>query len=869
MRKTYFCIGLVCLGMVLGMGVWADEWDPRDDTPYGATNLGVIPYDGIEHPDHTLNPSDTEDFFRFTLRGGYSYGIYSMGYYNADLTGYMIDEEGQEYWDEESGFNSNFAFIISPKENTSKEFTLRVMRQTDAGDYKYDLYIEAFDDPWDPNEDTDTATNLGRPTDKEQTLGPLVLGGINYDDGGASDSSDIIQFFLEKDKTYTFWTTGQNDTRATLRQGSTLGTILGNDEDSGPDKNFKIEYTPTSDVRVYLKIGMNADEGAYTLHYLHEPEVEQLDPWEPDHPYDNATPLDVPTDQWQTNGPHLLKKNIDDEDYFRFELPSGQNYIFRAKGNAKADGQILDKYGRVVKLEPFSGNPEYPFVIDYRVLYQGVYYIAAILFAPEDNVEYSYELSYIGSHEPEAVELDTPTEEEQVLSSQKLEPSDIHWYKFVLFEGVRYEFWSTGGSDVYAELYKHDTSRQVQVDDDSSDGMNFKIDYKPWESDAFYLAVRSNDHGEMAEYDLHYKIVTVSTDTVIGGEIVNSAVLETVDIPIYVENLAETKSMTFDVVFDSDKLAWGSDARVIRLDTMLAAWVNIQANEVEPGRLRVAATAFAGSGVERDGVLVILRFDVGSGVEENSHTTISFENLKDGLQGAQTDDVLIIFTIKPEKGDVNMDGEITASDAQLAFQISLDSAGDVTEDQIWAADMTEDGVVTAEDAQQILLAAAGINLSGKTVRPQALGDETEGDDYTIITVERVQAAPGDSVSVPVRIDPDRDIRAIFVEFSYDRNKMSFVGEDFEGTMLERFYFAGTSEYYPGKVRLAAAASLNRPIQEEGVLCKLNFKVNDDASGVSTISIKTVLDDLLGAETVTGYVAILEEEMTTIGNWMVY
>ncbi len=57
-------------------------------------------------------------------------------------------------------------------------------------------------------------------------------------------------------------------------------------------------------------------------------------------------------------------------------------------------------------------------------------------------------------------------------------------------------------------------------------------------------------------------------------------------------------------------------------------------------------------------------------------------------------------------GDVNMDGAITAADAQLAFQIALGLYNPTFEEEC-RADCNGDGVVTAADAQEIFLTALG------------------------------------------------------------------------------------------------------------------------------------------------------------------
>jgi hypothetical protein len=59
-------------------------------------------------------------------------------------------------------------------------------------------------------------------------------------------------------------------------------------------------------------------------------------------------------------------------------------------------------------------------------------------------------------------------------------------------------------------------------------------------------------------------------------------------------------------------------------------------------------------------------------------------------------------------GDVNMDGVLTAADAQMCFLIVLGMITPTYEEEC-AADCNYDGVITAADAQQIFLAALGMD----------------------------------------------------------------------------------------------------------------------------------------------------------------
>ena len=59
-------------------------------------------------------------------------------------------------------------------------------------------------------------------------------------------------------------------------------------------------------------------------------------------------------------------------------------------------------------------------------------------------------------------------------------------------------------------------------------------------------------------------------------------------------------------------------------------------------------------------------------------------------------------------GDVNFDGAITASDAQLAFEIAVGAVIPTYEEEC-AADCDGNGDVTAGDAQLIFMKALGLD----------------------------------------------------------------------------------------------------------------------------------------------------------------
>jgi formylglycine-generating enzyme required for sulfatase activity len=78
-------------------------------------------------------------------------------------------------------------------------------------------------------------------------------------------------------------------------------------------------------------------------------------------------------------------------------------------------------------------------------------------------------------------------------------------------------------------------------------------------------------------------------------------------------------------------------------------------------------------------------------------------------------------------GDVNLDGAITAADAQLAFFIVLGTYSPTYEEEC-AADCNGDGDITAADAQAIFLAVLGL---GDCADPLIPGEYEAGDLYSV------------------------------------------------------------------------------------------------------------------------------------------
>ena len=103
---------------------------------------------------------------------------------------------------------------------------------------------------------------------------------------------------------------------------------------------------------------------------------------------------------------------------------------------------------------------------------------------------------------------------EQSHGPHTLSSTDHHdWFQAYLWQGTRYQFGSTGSSDVYGELYSDVSgSTRVAYNDDGGVGANFSFSYTAPTTDLYYLRVRAFNVGNSAAYTLTFKKDTPGGD---------------------------------------------------------------------------------------------------------------------------------------------------------------------------------------------------------------------------------------------------------------------------------------------------------------------------------------------------------------------
>ena len=345
-----------------------------------------------------------------------------------------------------------------------------------------------------------------------------------------------------------------------------------------------------------------------------------------------------------------------------------------------------------------------------------------------------------------------------------------------------------------------------------------------------------------------------TTDFILGGGTFNGYGASSFMIPIRVENMPETKAITFDLQFNQSVLAFEGFSKD---DTLLSKWPLVDANHYTGGKIRVTAAALSSDAAAGDGTLIFLEFSFNTDSGLGGKTTLKFSNLMDGVKDAISKAVTIILGMK---GDVDGNGRITANDAQLAFLISA-LRMEPTPYQEWAAEVTGDGLITAGDAQRIFEASLGkVQLEGLSGKKMANSSGRSGRLFAVpgtLTVGNVTGAPGEEVVVPINLDNQTEIDALLFDVSYDAAKLAFQGVKTEGTLVEGFANADGYEAVPGSgsVRVSAAAFMADPITASGELIALRFLVKEGVSGIAAIAIEMPDDDLYGASVVDGAVTI--------------
>jgi hypothetical protein len=206
-------------------------------------------------------------------------------------------------------------------------------------------------------------------------------------------------------------------------------------------------------------------------------------------------------------------------------------------------------------------------------------------------------------------------------------------------------------------------------------------------------------------------------------------------------------------------------------------------------------------------------------------------------------------------GDVNGDGLVTASDAQMTFQIVLGQIIPTYEEEC-AADCNGDGVVTASDAQSIFLTALGLGACmdpvylHKTIQPATknLRSNTVIQHVSdLIWVDNSSGRQYQLVEIPIWIEnPKTAVTAFTLNVSYNSDFMQLM-DIVPGQPNHEWTDFGWNETQTGIVTIAAYSvdSLNDhgiSRNSDSALAYLFFRLTENVDDTD-IQLLNIYDDL--------------------------
>ncbi|RLA59008.1 MAG: hypothetical protein DRR04_09625, partial [Gammaproteobacteria bacterium] len=307
-----------------------DRWDPDDDTAAGTMNELVPTLTIQTNGTHSLDASDTEDWFKLSLSGGTTYLFEATGlsdtegYLYSDTNGTLVASNAD---DGEEGVN--FLIIYTPP-SAGDYYYLKVEEWLN-GDADYVLNFKIALDAWDSGDDTGGGA-LFRPTDEfAHTEGPHSL--------TTTDTNDWYRFTLASGNTYRFESTGAWNTYGRLFSDASGTSEVVNDDQGGDADNFRVDYTPLVTDDYYLEVVQTNNPVEYANYDFSYKLIE--DEWDSgDDAGSGATVLSPIDDALRLHGPHALS-DTDTYDWYKVHLTAGQTYRFESAGDSDTEAYLF------------------------------------------------------------------------------------------------------------------------------------------------------------------------------------------------------------------------------------------------------------------------------------------------------------------------------------------------------------------------------------------------------------------------------------------------------------------------------------------------------------------------------------------------
>ena len=435
----------------------------------------------------TLGQSTDEDWFRVTLRAGYSHDfrLAAAAAGAADMQIEIYDSLGNRLtYDTDGGSVS-----LSP--STGGTYYIRVLDNY-SGDQSaegtYTITSSLNDDVKNSSASTAALTASG---DLTRSL-------------GQSNDEDWFRVTMRAGYTYDFGLTAANAAGADMRIEiyDNLGNRLDYDTDGGI-----VALTPSSGGTYFIRVlddyaYDDTAEGRYTI-------TSHL----------NDTILGSAATTTVISGPGVISSDLaqsNDADWFRVSLVAGRSYGFALAGDGSAlsldDGivEIRDANGALIDTDYTGGTATV------NPATGGTYYIVVKDgYTYDDTGEGNYRLT--AQMRDQIVNNTTTTAtlaRNGSVTSSIDAPHDTDWFKVTMREGLSYGFTITGtgtGRLPDPDIYLRDTNgTDILVYGSNSSDRSSSISWTADQSGTYFVqagAIEETDRGA-------YKIVSIATDTV-------------------------------------------------------------------------------------------------------------------------------------------------------------------------------------------------------------------------------------------------------------------------------------------------------------------------------------------------------------------
>ncbi len=488
MRKvTFFLVfGLLFLISTL-LAVDPDLYEPDNSS----SQFQIIGVSSVaQTQNHTIHTTSDQDWYRFNV---YSGRIYKFVVTGIALSFVLYRDDGTSVISSANNV-STFQYNFTEDGN----FKLKVTGYSGAtGAYTIQYLYVSSPDMCEPDDTALTATDLFYYEESSQ-----------YHTLHSYTDQDWYKFRAEAGGTYSFWSTGNTDTKV-LIYGSDGTTLLAQDDYNGDGSNFLINFSPTTSGTYYIKVVGSTDwvVGAYTFNF---DSTFISDSYEPDNTVNQFTPLSIiSTAQIQQ---HTIQKN--DEDWYGFSVVQGRTYILYTIANdplinINTDGYLYNSDGTVLLTDDDDSGDGNNFRIEYYAATSGYVKLNVIGFYWRGFYQlHYYSWAPLDSYEPDntasAAKSISITQSAQVQTHTLNLPTDQDWYQFIGYAGNTYSFSSTGYTNTKVYLYMQDGVTQLASNDDHGTDINFLLEYTPSITATYKLKVVCHSSGSFGYYDMHY-----------------------------------------------------------------------------------------------------------------------------------------------------------------------------------------------------------------------------------------------------------------------------------------------------------------------------------------------------------------------------